>query len=139
MLSEGLCIDQICELRRAIAEQGALLFQRRLVEENALGNRHIVSVAAKTDDAHVCAWQLSRLEHGGQQQLGEQRVAHVVCTKLDLVALFRCAVRRRHDTRVVDQDVKTRLAGFECRGCLGDGREGCQVEGKVLNVAGVGH
>lgn len=84
-----------------------------------------MSVAAQTDDAHIGAWKLGRLEHGGQQQLGEQRVAHVVCAKLDLVVLFRRAVRRRHDTRIVDQDVEARLAGLECRGCFGDGREGC--------------
>lgn len=138
MFSEGLSIDQVRELRRAIAAESALLFQRSLVEDNALGNRHDVPVAAQTDDAHVGAWQLSRFKHCGEQQLGEQRVTHVVCAKLDLVALFRRAVRGRHDTRVVDQDVETRLAALECRGCFGDGREGCQVKGEVLNVAGVG-
>lgn len=63
----------------------------------------------------------------------------MVGSKLDLVALLGRAVRHRHDTRIVDQDVEARFAAFECRGCVGNRREGGEVEGEEDDFARIGH
>ena len=59
--------------------------------------------AAEVYDAHVGAGLLLRgFQHGREKQFGEERVAHMVGTELDLVAFFGGAVRYRHDACVVN-------------------------------------
>lgn len=59
----------------------------------------------------------------------------MVRAKLDFVAFFGRAVRARHYTGVVDQDVETRFRVVECGGCVGDGGERGEVEGEMDDFA----
>lgn len=132
-------VEDVGEFRGAVAAPGVYVFERGLVEHDALGGGHAVACAAERDDADVCARLLCRVQQRWEEQLREQRVAHVICAELDLVALLGSRVRGRHDAGVVDEHVEAGFARLEGVGGGGDGGEGGEVEGQVGYLAGVGH
>jgi len=135
---KGARVQDVGEFRGAVAAPGVYVCERGLVEHEAVGCGHAVARTAQRDDAHVCAGLLRRLQHGREQLLREQRVAHVICAELDFVALLGGRVRGPHYARVVDEHVEAGFARLEGVGGGGDGGEGGEVEGQVDNLAGVG-
>lgn len=99
------------EFSAAVAAPCVFTFERHLVEFNALGGREVVAHAAEGDDADVCGREFGGSEERGEEEFGEQRVAHVVCAELDFVAFFGGAVGGCHYPGVVDEDVEARFAG----------------------------
>lgn len=123
----------ICELRLAVAAGGMHFLQSRLVPDDAARGRRVVAHAGEVDDAHVGVGFLGRFQQRGQQELGQERMPHVVCAELHLVALLGEGVGHEHDTGIVYEDVETFFSRRELLGGFGDRGEGRQVQGEMLD------
>ena len=135
-LAQALCEQNVRQLRIPITRPGPRREQPRLVRDDARLCK-VVALRRQVHDPRV-AVLLGRGLEGGEQQLGQQRVAHVVRAELDLVALVGLAGRRGHDAGIVDEDVEAGRLGQEFLGGGLDGGEGCEVEREVGDL-GVGH
>ena len=127
----------------AVALGGEFLLQLGLLEDDAARGRHPVAHAGDVDDADVAVSFLllllvRRLQQCREQQLGQERMPHMVRPELQLVPFLGEAVRCHHHARVVDQDIETGLAREKGRCGGGDGREGREVQGEVLDRGGGG-
>jgi len=116
----------------------ALLLELRLVEDQATWDADGVASTGERDDTGVTVRGCG-VEQCRQQELGEQRVAHMIGAELYLVALFCRAVWASHDSGVVDQDVEACLGALESGGSAGDRGKRGQVERKVNNFAAFGY
>ena len=88
-----------------------------------------VGVRGERDDADVGAGVvLGGLEQEGEEERREERVAHVVGAKLDLVAVDGGAGGDRHDAGVVHEEVETGGQREDFVRGVGDGAERGEVE-----------
>lgn len=80
-------VQQVRELGRAVAREGVGVCGSCWVQDQAAGEGgEVVAYGAEVDDADVRGG-LGGLEQGGEEELGQERVAHVVGAELDVVVL----------------------------------------------------
>ena len=88
-------------------------------------------------DAHVRVRDLSSgLQEGGEQELGEEEVTHVVGPQLDLEPFLGHSGRIGHGPRVQDQAVETVTFPLELLGSGADRLKGREIEGDMSDVDG---
>lgn len=95
-----------------------------------------MSMAADNNDPDITWRHSSGSEEGRQEKLDQKSVAEVVDAKMLLVAFFGQAGRHHEDTRVADEDIKTRGEQSEGRALRIDLKEERSHARKFIRIFG---